>query len=189
MSEEAEWKGMVQRVELFDLTDQKEMQEEYSNSLLPEIAPSYKAATVLLNGKTTVPCFKFSTMKVDMQPFLQALIHDLSSRGVQFEERTLDEAAILSLPYPAVFNCTGLASRALFKDGELRGVKGHLLEYRNPDPTKYNCFFSANVGKQAVDYYIHGSRILLGLTEEDVDDCQVQAQQVTMLQEAHRKVL
>ncbi len=171
MSEDVEWKGMVQRVELFDLTDQKQMQEEYSHHLLPEIAPSYKSATILLNGKTTVPCFKFSTIKIDMQPFLDAMMQDLKKRGVVFEERTLDEATILSLPYPALFNCTGLASRRLFKDEQLRGVKGHLLEYSNPDPSKYNCFFSANVGKQAIDYYIHGSRILLGLTEEDTDDC------------------
>lgn len=64
-------------------------------------------------------------------------------------------------------------------------MKGHLVEYRNPNPQKYNFILSANIGKQMVDYYMHDSRILLGLTEEDIDNCKVDPSQVKMLQQTH----
>jgi hypothetical protein len=61
-------------------------------------------------------------------------------------------------------------------------MKGHLLEYSNPDPIKYHCFIATNIGKQFVDYYMHDSRILVGFTEEDTDNCTVEPAQVKMLQ-------
>lgn len=85
MSEQAEWKEIVKKVEVYDITDNMEMQKEYSDNLLPEIASSYKQTTISLNGKTTLSCFKFTTIKVDMQPFLETLIKDIVKRGVQFK--------------------------------------------------------------------------------------------------------
>jgi hypothetical protein len=47
----------------------------------------------------------------------------------------------------------------------------------------------ANVGKQMVTYYMHQSRIILGLTREDVYDCKVDPAKVQHLIDSHQKVL
>jgi hypothetical protein len=52
----------------------------------------------------------------------------------------------------------------MINDKLMKGVKGHLIEYKNPNPAKFNYFIKANVGNQAIRYYMHDSRILLGLT-------------------------
>jgi len=50
----------------------------------------------------------------------------------------------------------------------MKGIKGHLIEYPNPDPKKYNYFLKLNVGSQAVMVYMQPSRIILGLTREEI---------------------
>jgi hypothetical protein len=47
----------------------------------------------------------------------------------------------------------------------------------------------ANIGKQMVNYYMHESRIILGLTREDVDDCKVDPNIVHLLMDSHQKVM
>jgi hypothetical protein len=59
-----------------------------------------------------------------------------------------------------------LGSRELFGDTKLRGVKGHLLEYKNIKPEKYDYFLRVNVGKKQMFYYMHSSRIIMGKTVE-----------------------
>lgn len=165
------------------------MQEEYSKNLFAEIEGSYRQITLRINDKTIVSCWTFKTIKIDMQPFLEMLMNDLKSKGVAFTLATINEKDLSSLPHAVIFNCTGLGSRTLFKDTQMKGVKGHLVEYRNPDPQRYNCIITANFGKQIVDYYMHDSRILLGFTEEDTDNCIVEQKQVQMLQNTHRAIL
>jgi len=46
----------------------------------------------------------------------------------------------------------------------MKGVKGHLIEYKNPDPKKYDIIFRASIGDNSVNLYMHESRILVGLT-------------------------
>jgi len=45
----------------------------------------------------------------------------------------------------------------------MKGLKGHLIEYRNIDPTKYNYFLKVTMGNSRMAYYMHPSRILIGL--------------------------
>jgi len=46
----------------------------------------------------------------------------------------------------------------------MKGIKGHLLEYKNTNTNKYDYILKANIGKQSIRYYMHASRIILGLT-------------------------
>jgi len=48
----------------------------------------------------------------------------------------------------------------------MKGVKGHLIEYRNTNPSQYNYLLKANIGKQFLTYYMHSSRIIMGITRE-----------------------
>jgi hypothetical protein len=47
----------------------------------------------------------------------------------------------------------------------------------------------ANDGDQIVSYYMHDSRIILGQTRENVDDCKVDQKIAERLLESHQKVL
>jgi|LakMenEpi03Aug12_release.lakeMendotaPanAssembly.Ray.scaffolds.fasta_scaffold6172744_1 hypothetical protein len=49
----------------------------------------------------------------------------------------------------------------------MKGLKGHLIEYRNKDPIKYNYFLKTGVGDNKMAYYMHSSRILIGLVVEN----------------------
>lgn len=54
-----------------------------------------------------------------------------------------------------IFNCTGLGSRHLANDTKIKGIKGHLIEYNNPNPNKYDIIFKASVGNQSINIYMH----------------------------------
>jgi hypothetical protein len=93
------------------------------------------------------------------------------------------------MPEKIIFNCLGLGSKGLFGDTKMKGIKGHLIEFKNESPSKYNYFLRANIGRQMVNYYMHDSRIILGLTRETIDDCKVDLDIVNRLIDSHRKVL
>lgn len=157
--------------------------------LTAELKPSFKEVKVRLNGKTEVKCRVFKTMKIDLQPFLETFIQDLKAKGVAFVPKRIDEKSLSELPESLVFNSIGLGARAVFGDAKMKGIKGHLIEFRNPDPEKYDFLMKANIGKQIVTYYMHDSRIILGLTREAVDDCKVEQEKVNALLASHQQVL
>lgn len=124
-----------------------------------------------------------------MQPFIRILIEELKSKGVRFVAKKINKENIYQLEEEIIFNCSGLGSRELFGDSQMRGIKGHLVEFKNRAPEKYDYLMRANIGKQMVTYYMHQSRIILGLTREEVDDCKVDPNKVRHLIDSHRKVL
>jgi hypothetical protein len=111
-----------------------------------------------------VECRTFTTIKIDLQPFLEIFTSELKSKGVAFINKTISKANLTELKGEVIFNCSGLGSRTLFDDTRMKGIKGHLIEFRNENPQKYNYFLRANIDKQFVNYYMHDSRIILGLT-------------------------
>ena len=73
-------------------------------------------------------------MMIEPATFLRRVRDDFLLSGGRFKIRNfthLDD--ILSLKEHTIFNCTGLGSKALFKDEELTPVKGQLV-FIPPDP-------------------------------------------------------
>lgn len=99
--------------------------------------------------------------------------------------KRIDEKNISELPETLIFNSIGLGAREVFGDSKMKGIKGHLIEFRNNNPEKYDYLMKANIGKQVVTYYMHDSRIILGLTRESVDDCKVEQEKVNTLLTSH----
>jgi glycine/D-amino acid oxidase-like deaminating enzyme len=70
---------------------------------------------------------RYDTMYVETGRFLQALMRDIQIAGGRFVVRRFASLAdIAALSESLVFNCTGLGSRELFDDTELRPVRGQL---------------------------------------------------------------
>ena len=70
---------------------------------------------------------RFDTMYVETGRFLRQLLRDVQTAGGRVEIRNFATPAdIAALPESLVFNCTGLGSRALFGDSELRPARGQL---------------------------------------------------------------
>lgn len=70
---------------------------------------------------------RFTTMMVEPQTYLHALVRDYQLAGGRIVTRELPaREAVAALPEPVVVNCTGLGAKALFGDEELTPVKGQL---------------------------------------------------------------
>tara|TARA_R110002096_G_scaffold173781_10_gene349095 strand:+ start:44436 stop:45434 length:999 start_codon:yes stop_codon:yes gene_type:complete len=66
--------------------------------------------------------------------FLNALIADLKTAGVQIHDRTFeDRSQIEQLPEPAIVNCMALGSRELFDDQALYPARGILVHMEPQD--------------------------------------------------------
>jgi D-amino-acid oxidase len=70
---------------------------------------------------------RYDTMYVETGRYLRQMLRDLQIAGGKIEVRRFATPAdIASLPEALVFNCTGLGSRELFGDAELRPARGQL---------------------------------------------------------------
>jgi hypothetical protein len=96
------------------------------------------------------------------------IIKELKEKGVKFIQKKVTSSEFTDIPQRIVFNCTGLGSKTLLGDKAMRGIKGHLVEFKNTNPQKYNYFIRSNIGSSPINYYIHDSRIILGLTRENI---------------------
>jgi len=92
--------------------------------------PYYPATKQLSRAEHPFPLenvARFETMYVETGHFLRQMMRDISIAGGKFEVREFPTPqAILGLPEKLVFNCTGLGSRDLFGDQELRPARGQL---------------------------------------------------------------
>jgi glycine/D-amino acid oxidase-like deaminating enzyme len=70
---------------------------------------------------------RYDTMYVETGRYLRQMIRDVQLAGGKFEVRRFaSPAEISALSESLVFNCTGLGSRELFNDQELRPARGQL---------------------------------------------------------------
>jgi glycine/D-amino acid oxidase-like deaminating enzyme len=70
---------------------------------------------------------RYETMYVETGHFLRQMMRDISIAGGRFEVQDFPTPeAISGLPEKLIFNCTGLGSRELFGDQELRPARGQL---------------------------------------------------------------
>jgi hypothetical protein len=92
--------------------------------------PYYPATRTLTQAEHPFPLDKvvrFETMYVETGHFLRQTMRDISIAGGKFEVREFaTPQAISGLPEGLIFNCTGLGSRDLFGDQELRPARGQL---------------------------------------------------------------
>jgi D-amino-acid oxidase len=90
----------------------------------------YPATRTLTPGEHPFPLdtvVRFETMYVETGHFLRQAMRDIQIAGGRFEVRDLaSPQAIAALPERLVFNCTGLGTRDLFGDQDLRPLKGQL---------------------------------------------------------------
>jgi len=84
-------------------------------------------------------------MFVEPHRFLTRLLEDIRGVGGQIAVRSFASPAdVAALPESLVFNCTGLGSRALFGDQELRPVRGQLVVL--PPQPEVNYAYSGRAG-------------------------------------------
>jgi D-amino-acid oxidase len=92
--------------------------------------PYYPATRTLTRAEHPFPLdtvVRFETMYVETGHFLRQTIRDIQIAGGKFEVRDFaTPQAIAGLSEKLVFNCTGLGSRDLFGDQELRPLRGQL---------------------------------------------------------------
>ena len=70
---------------------------------------------------------RYDTMYVETGRYLRQMIRDVQLAGGKIEMRKFTASTdIAALPESLVFNCTGLGSRELFNDQELRPARGQL---------------------------------------------------------------
>ena len=71
---------------------------------------------------------RYDTMYVETGRYLRQMVRDVQIAGGKIEvRRFVSPAEIAALPEALVFNCTGLGSRDLFGDQELRPARGQLV--------------------------------------------------------------
>ncbi|MBT8145867.1 MAG: FAD-binding oxidoreductase [Gammaproteobacteria bacterium] len=69
----------------------------------------------------------FDTMLIEPATFLLALVEDFHAAGGTLNVREFsEEAELLTLEEPVIFNCTGLGSSPLFNDSDMQPIRGQL---------------------------------------------------------------
>jgi glycine/D-amino acid oxidase-like deaminating enzyme len=107
------------------------------------------------------------TMMVEPATFLRKIRDDFLISGGKFQIKNftqLDE--ILSLKESTIFNCTGLGSKALFEDDDLRPAKGQLV-LLPPDPSID--YLTVGGGSNVTYMFPRSGEILLGGSHQ-IDD-------------------
>lgn len=70
---------------------------------------------------------QYSTMLIEPQVYLSALLRDFYTAGGRLVVRELrSREEVMRLPEPVIFNCTGLGARTLFGDEKLGPARGQL---------------------------------------------------------------
>ena len=106
--------------------------EQHSRSTLEPNAldPYWPNARMLRPGEhpfSIENVIGFETMYVETGRYLRRMLLDFQAAGGAVRRRTFATPQdIFELPENVVFNCTGIGSRALFNDQELRPVRGQL---------------------------------------------------------------
>ena len=127
---------------------------------------------------------RYDTLYVETGRFLRQLVRDVQIAGGRIEVRRFATPAdIAALPEPLVFNCTGLGTRALFGDTELRPVRGQLAVLLPQPEIRYAFTLSAGY------MFPRPDGILLGGTFE-LDQWSVEPEPETIerILDSHRRL-
>jgi glycine/D-amino acid oxidase-like deaminating enzyme len=147
--------------------------------------PYYPATRTLSTEEHPFPLDKvvrFETMYVETGKFLRQTIRDIQIAGGKFDVRSFAAPQdIARLPEKLVFNCTGLGSRDLFGDQELRPLKGQLAILLPQPEVQY-----ALSGGPGYMFPRADGIILGGTAERDVWDASPDPATISRIIERHR---
>jgi D-amino-acid oxidase len=114
---------------------------------------------------------------VDMAPYMAYLVERLRAAGVDVEVRPVASLAEAAREASRVVNCTGLASRELAGDPEVRPVRGIKVVVANPGLETF--FLEAPLTPAWASYFPHGDHVVLGgVAEVGADGPEVSAEEV-----------
>jgi len=127
---------------------------------------------------------RFSTMLIETPHYLEAVLQDFFVAGGKLEVRSFDTPAQLAaLKEPVVMNCTGLGSKALFGDEELRPVKGQLAVLLPQSEVDYILLSGRHYMFPRADGILLG-----GTTERDVWTLETNETAEEEILEGHRRL-
>lgn len=124
----------------------------------------------------------YETMYVETGRFLRQMIRDVQTAGGKIQIRSFaSPAEIAALPEKLVFNCTGLGSRELFGDGDLRPIRGQVAILIPQPEIRYA--FTGEAGYM----FPRPDGILLGGTfERDVWSAEPEPETIARIIASHR---
>ena len=124
---------------------------------------------------------QFSTMLIEPQTYLNALLRDFYVAGGKVVVREFQNAEeIAQLPEGLIFNCTGLGAKKLVGDPSLTPVRGQ-LEILLPQPEIDYCY----VGELGYMFPRRDGIILGGTFEHDVWSLEPNPDTVTRILDDH----
>ncbi len=129
------------------------------------------------------PGFVYRTLLIEPPIFLEKLRRDLGQQNVQIKPKVFaSQQQVRDLAEPIVINCTGLGSKALFNDQDLKSKKGQLVLLK-AQPTLDYLYSSGGTY-----VFPRADCVVVGGTEEDDDynSAPVPARCRQMLQAADR---
>ena len=161
--------------------------EENANLKPGPLDPYYPNSRRLTGAQHPLPIddvVQFETMYVETGHFLRQMMRDISIAGGIFEVRDFpNPQAIIGLPEKLVFNCTGLGSRELFGDQDLRPVRGQLAVLLPQPEVRYA--FAGEAGYM----FPRADGILLGGTfERDQWEAAPQPSDIARIIASHRRL-
>lgn len=113
---------------------------------------------------------RYDTLMIEPSVYLQTVLEDVLQAGGRLVVRRFASAQELAaLPEPALFNCTGLGSRALFGDAELTPVKGQLVVLLPQPEVDYNLLAGASYMFPRADGIILGGSFERGNWDDTPD--------------------
>ncbi|MGL4397731.1 MAG: FAD-dependent oxidoreductase [Hyphomicrobium sp.] len=119
---------------------------------------------------------EYGTWLVNPRILMPRLVRDLNDRGVYRQRRAVSgmlarygvsQNFFAAVDEQIVINCTGLEAGRLADDPKVIPIKGQIVRIRNPDPSRYNYFFSGSSCEDFPNYmFCRQSDIVLGGTWE-----------------------
>ena len=95
-------------------------------SLVPGLIPAPQPINLPFQHLTKSG-FKYETLLIETSIFLNKLDGDLRAKNVSFEQKTFEDVDdVLDLQENIIVNCTGLGARDIWRDWDVKGIKGHL---------------------------------------------------------------
>lgn len=114
---------------------------------------------------------EFDSILLITDQLLQELMTEVKLRGVEIIQRKFENLDdVVALKEEVVMNCTGLGSKKLFNDNNLRGKKGNLLVYKNVNKVNYMLTARHDSGSHVTIYGV-GDKLMVGATylDEPID--------------------
>ncbi len=161
-------------------------EQPWDFAITPELYPF----TVYQPGEHPFPtkyAASFPTMMIQTNIYLPQLIQDFILRGGKIVVQNFaDQAALMKLNEPLLFNCTGLGARELFGDKELISVKGQLTLLL-PQPDVRYAYLD---GRRDLYMFAREDTIILGGShEENVSTLEPNPKRAQEILEGHQAIV